>query len=70
MQSVRDCAKTVLARFPTLDVLINNAGIFHMGVSERRTTRDGYEEHVQVSTSSFDAHLAVDCYQRVMLLGL
>ena len=35
-------------RFPRIDVLINNAGIFDMMSKQRAETADGYETHLQV----------------------
>ena len=46
--SVRRCAEHVVKTYDSIDVLINNAGIFHMAVKERRQSSDGYEEHIQV----------------------
>jgi NAD(P)-dependent dehydrogenase (short-subunit alcohol dehydrogenase family) len=39
--SVRDFASRVLAAYPVLDLLVNNAGV--MAVPERRVTKDGFE---------------------------
>jgi NAD(P)-dependent dehydrogenase (short-subunit alcohol dehydrogenase family) len=40
LDSIRESAATMLERFPTVDVLINNAG---GTLSKRQTTRDGFE---------------------------
>jgi NAD(P)-dependent dehydrogenase (short-subunit alcohol dehydrogenase family) len=40
LDSVRECAETVLARFPKIDVLINNAGVVP---TRQQHTADGYE---------------------------
>lgn len=49
LSSVRKCAATILASYDSLDFLINNAGLFRMGVSERGTTANGYETHFGVN---------------------
>ncbi len=43
MQAVRDFADTIAAAYPTLDLLVNNAGIGLLGTEPRRTSPDGYE---------------------------
>lgn len=46
MRQVRELAGTVLARYPQLHVLINNAGIF---MNERQVTEDGFEMTLAVN---------------------
>jgi NAD(P)-dependent dehydrogenase (short-subunit alcohol dehydrogenase family) len=41
LAEVRDLGKTVAERYPRLDVLVNNAGVFRL---RRELTRDGFEE--------------------------
>jgi NAD(P)-dependent dehydrogenase (short-subunit alcohol dehydrogenase family) len=43
MQAVRDFADTIAAAYPTLDLLVNNAGIGLLGDQPRRVSPDGYE---------------------------
>jgi NAD(P)-dependent dehydrogenase (short-subunit alcohol dehydrogenase family) len=43
MQAVRDFAETVAAAYPTLDLLVNNAGVALMGDQPRRTSPVGSE---------------------------
>jgi retinol dehydrogenase 12 len=45
-KQVRECAMTFKKRYPRLDVLINNAGVF---LPERRITEDGMEESFQIN---------------------
>ncbi|UCM89823.1 oxidoreductase [Streptomyces marincola] len=47
LASVRAFAKGVTTDFPALDLLVNNAGVLHLG--PRRTTDDGFEAHIGVS---------------------
>ena len=44
--SVRACAKAVLAAYPRIDVLLNNAGVFPPSL---RVTKDGFEEQIGVN---------------------
>ncbi len=44
--SVRACAKEALERYPKIDVLLNNAGVFPPTL---RTTADGFEEQIGVN---------------------
>ena len=44
--SVRECAAAVLERYPKIDVLLNNAGVFPPTL---RTTADGFEEQIGVN---------------------
>lgn len=46
LTQIREVAKSFKRRYPWLDVLINNAGIF---LSVRKTTEDGYEMNFQVN---------------------
>jgi len=46
LASVRKCAAAVLERYPKLDVLLNNAGVFPPVL---RTTADGFEEQIGVN---------------------
>ncbi|CAM6119988.1 unnamed protein product [Calypogeia fissa] len=48
LESVRTFAKHWSDRQIPLNVLVNNAGIFAMGV-EQKFTEDGYEQHMQVN---------------------
>ena len=59
LQSVRKLAGTFTARYPRLDVLINNAGIF---ASKRVLTDDGFESSYQVNYLSHFllTHLLID----------
>jgi retinol dehydrogenase-12 len=59
LQSVRKLAGTFTARYPRLDVLINNAGIF---ASKRVLTADGFESSYQVNYLSHFllTHLLLD----------
>ncbi|WP_367124973.1 oxidoreductase [Streptomyces phytohabitans] len=41
LASVRDFAKEATADLPVIDLLVNNAGVLHMG--DRQTTEDGFE---------------------------
>ena len=43
MAAVRDFADTIAARYPRLDLLVNNAGIAIADNQPRRTSADGYE---------------------------
>jgi len=43
MQAVRDFADTIAAAYPSLDLLVNNAGVAFMGDQPRRTSADGHE---------------------------
>jgi retinol dehydrogenase 12 len=45
-QQVRECAVIFKNRYPKLDVMINNAGVF---LPERRITEDGMEESFQIN---------------------
>ncbi|UED84470.1 oxidoreductase [Streptomyces profundus] len=47
LASVRAFAKGVTADFPALDLLVNNAGVLHLGPP--RATADGFEAHFGVS---------------------
>jgi len=59
LQAVRQLAETFIARYPRLDVLINNAGIF---ASKRVLTADGFESSYQVNYLSHFllTHLLLD----------
>jgi retinol dehydrogenase-12 len=59
LQSVRKLAGTFTSRYPRLDVLINNAGIF---ASKRVLTADGFESSYQVNYLSHFllTHLLLD----------
>ena len=46
LASVRACATAVLAAYPRIDVLVNNAGVFPPML---RTTADGFEEQIGVN---------------------
>jgi NAD(P)-dependent dehydrogenase (short-subunit alcohol dehydrogenase family) len=46
LASVRACAKQVLAAYPRIDVLVNNAGVFPPAL---RKTDDGFEEQIGVN---------------------
>lgn len=48
-QSIKDFVKEFESKYPSLDVLVNNAGI--MGVPTRETTKDGLE--AQIGTNHF-----------------
>jgi NAD(P)-dependent dehydrogenase (short-subunit alcohol dehydrogenase family) len=43
MQAVREFAATIAGDYPTLDLLVNNAGIASLGEQPRRASPDGYE---------------------------
>ncbi|WP_221353484.1 oxidoreductase [Streptomyces beigongshangae] len=47
LHSVRAFAKGVTDDFPAVDLLVNNAGVLHLG--PRRTTEDGFEAHFGVN---------------------
>jgi retinol dehydrogenase 13 len=49
MESVKGFANEILSRYPVIDVLINNAGIFN---DSRTLTEDGIEETFQVNVLS------------------
>ena len=49
LDSVRAFATRVLSTHESIDALINNAGLFRMGVAERTTTEQGYESHFGVN---------------------
>lgn len=49
MQAVRDFADTIAAAYPTLDLLVNNAGVAVLGTQPRRTSADGHELHFAVN---------------------
>ena len=46
LRQIRQLAADTLRRYPTLDVLVNNVGVF---LKERRVTEDGFEETFQVN---------------------
>jgi NAD(P)-dependent dehydrogenase (short-subunit alcohol dehydrogenase family) len=46
LTSVRACARTLIADYPRIDVLINNAGVFPPTL---RKTEDGFEEQIGVN---------------------
>lgn len=46
LDSVNQCANELLQRYNSIDVLINNAGLF---VPEECFTQDGYEKHIGVN---------------------
>lgn len=48
LAAVRAFADTILANYPRLDVLINNAGVLG-GDAPRRTSRDGHELHFAIN---------------------
>lgn len=49
MQAVLDFADTIAAAYPTLDLLVNNAGIAIMGDQPRRVSPDGHEMQFAVN---------------------
>lgn len=49
LDEVRNLATSVLADYDRLNVLVNNAGIFHPHQDERLLSEDGYELHFQVN---------------------
>jgi NAD(P)-dependent dehydrogenase (short-subunit alcohol dehydrogenase family) len=49
LQTVRDFADTIAAKYPKLDLLVNNAGVALPGSAPRRTTSDGHELQFQVN---------------------
>ena len=63
LADVRALSDTFHQRYPRLDVLINNAGIF---ASERQLTGDGFEATFQVNYLSqfYLTHLLLDALQR------
>lgn len=46
LDSVKDCANELAAQYDSLDVLINNAGLF---APKQRKTADGFEKHIGVN---------------------
>ncbi|WP_329391278.1 oxidoreductase [Streptomyces sp. NBC_01716] len=48
LESVRAFAKGMNDDFPAIDLLVNNAGVLHLGPA--RTTGDGFETHFGVNT--------------------
>ena len=46
LESVRQCARAVLAAYPRIDVLLNNAGVFP---GTLRLTAEGFEEQIGVN---------------------
>jgi NAD(P)-dependent dehydrogenase (short-subunit alcohol dehydrogenase family) len=60
LDAIRVGARELAARFPRIDVLINNAGLF---MNERVLTRDGFETTWQVN------HLAPHLLTRLLLDG-
>jgi NAD(P)-dependent dehydrogenase (short-subunit alcohol dehydrogenase family) len=49
VEETKNLAKSILADYERLDVLVNNAGILNPDQKERRVTGDGYELHFQVN---------------------
>lgn len=43
LASVRECARAILSREARVDILINNAGVFH---GDEAKTEDGLEMHI------------------------
>lgn len=52
LDSVRAFSKELAKAYTHVDVLVNNAGVFNMGVRERKETVDGHEMHLQVNYMS------------------
>jgi NAD(P)-dependent dehydrogenase (short-subunit alcohol dehydrogenase family) len=48
LSSVRKFAETVIRKYPTIDILINNAG-FYDGSKTLKKTKDGFEAHIGVN---------------------
>ncbi|MFN3713832.1 MAG: SDR family oxidoreductase [Alcanivoracaceae bacterium] len=61
LASVRRAAAEVMSKYPTLDVLINNAGLANM---QRQVTEDGFEMTFQVN------HLAPFLFTNLLLPAL
>ena len=49
LAETKNLAKSILADYDRLDVLVNNAGVLLPDQQERRLTGDGYELHFQVN---------------------
>ena len=49
LEEIRNLAKSILADYERLDVLVNNAGIFGPDQNQRMVSEDGYELHFQVN---------------------
>ncbi len=49
LKETKKFAKTILADYERLDVLVNNAGVFLPNTAMRQVTVDGYELHFQVN---------------------